>query len=187
MIHSETAGWCASSFLDALHMQDCHPQIIRGEKSLSLQGKLFRYQFTLMNKTLINPLNLLHEIIPVFTTMHCTLPVLNNKGIKKYSRKFPILTYVIRSWSLHYFALGFTASALLLKGCRKEVSAKGQRSGSNHTCLRRPCGGIVLPSIARLQTFFIAAVNLTISDSTSSLDLEIKDRDSSLSPCYIGL
>lgn len=35
-----------------------------------------------MNKTLINPLNLLHEIIPVFTTMHCTLPVLNNKKVE---------------------------------------------------------------------------------------------------------
>lgn len=35
-----------------------------------------------MNKTLINPLNLLHEIIPVFTTMHCTLPVLNNKKVQ---------------------------------------------------------------------------------------------------------
>lgn len=57
------------------------PQIIKGEKILvTTEGwKLFRYQFTLMNKTLINPLNLLHEIIPVYTSVHCTEPGLNNK------------------------------------------------------------------------------------------------------------
>lgn len=47
------------------------------------RGKLFRYQFTLMNKTLINPLNLLHEIIPVFTSVHCARPVLNNKRSRR--------------------------------------------------------------------------------------------------------
>lgn len=132
-----------------------------------------------MNKTLINPLNLLHEIIPVFTTMHCTLPVLNNKkvqGKKNYiyiyrnlererreAREmdgymgeffFFILTCVIRSWSLYYFVLAFTASVVLLKVChKKKASVKGQKINSNHTCLRRPCGGIVLPSIIFLQPF----------------------------------
>lgn len=36
-----------------------------------------------MNKTLINPLNLLHEIIPVFTNVHCARPVLNNKRSRR--------------------------------------------------------------------------------------------------------
>jgi len=49
---------------------------------------------------------------------------------------------------------------------------KGQKSNSNHTCLRRPCGGIVLPSIVCLQPFFIVAVNMTSSGYTSSFDLE---------------
>lgn len=36
-----------------------------------------------MNKTLINPLNLLHEIIPVFTSVHCARPGLNNKRSRR--------------------------------------------------------------------------------------------------------
>lgn len=47
-----------------------------------------------MNKTLINPLNLLHEIIPVFTSVHCTRPVLNNKR----SRMKGGSTFITRKW-----------------------------------------------------------------------------------------
>ena len=57
---------------------------------------------------------------------------------------------------------------------------KGQKSNSNHTCLRRPCGGIVLPSIVCLQPFFTAAVNMTRSGYTSGFDLEREDEKVSL-------
>lgn len=63
---------------------------------------------------------------------------------------------------------------------------KGQKSNSNHTCLRRPCGGIVLPSIVCLQPFFIAAVNMTNSDYTSLFDLEQRYKNFFLLQLYLG-
>lgn len=95
------------------------------------RGKLFRYQFTPMNKTLINPLNLLHEIIPVFTSVHCARPVLNNKRSRRGKDTFITRTGVNSAALTPGLALVFRSAAT--------ARTFGGPRGAPGVLERRPC------------------------------------------------
>lgn len=87
---------------------------------------------------------------------------------------FFILTCVIRSWSLYYFVLAFTASVVLLKVChkKKKPALKGKRSTVIILVLEDLVVALCCPPSYFYSHFLQVEINTRNASYTSSLDLE---------------
>lgn len=133
---------------------------LRGRIPCHLRGKLFRYKFTMLNKTRMNPLNLMHEITIHFLYM---VHVLYSPCLKQYcismEKGIPEIppAHLIRSCSLRYF-FSVSQSVIFSRMCHetteenraKKEKKKTEWSGAKvvtvimHACLpRRPCDYVV--------------------------------------------